>query len=408
MKISLISLRPSLTSRGDSTIEATVRLTGGHEAVATAPAGASTGEFECMHLPRGGAQAAIGAFRAEKLIGADASDLKLVSDLLKEVDGTNNFSSIGGATAFAVSVASAAAEAKAQSVPLFRLLNGTARALPFPLGNVLGGGKHAGNGSPDIQEFLVSSVGASDPWAAINGNLSVHRLVRKLIEKRDPQFAGGKGDEGAWAPNLKDEEALDIVRDAVDAASRELGFRIIMGVDFAASTFYSNGIYNYYRKGKKLNVEGQLAYVEMIAKKYDLQFIEDPFEEEDFESFAELTKRLSNVLVVGDDIFVTNISRLKKGIKMGTANAVILKVNQVGTLYDAMEFSRMAREGHMSVVTSHRSGDTPEGYLAHIAVGSSSVLMKSGVAGGERTAKLMELDRIAKFDKGLRMAKVGV
>lgn len=408
MKIDSVSLRPSITSRNDPTIEATVRVKGGYEAVATAPAGASTGEFEALHLPKGGTQAAIDAFRVEKLIGADASDLKLVSDLLKEIDGTNNFSSIGAATAFAVSVASAAAEAKARSIPLFKLLDGSAKLLPFPLGNVLGGGKHAGNGSPDIQEFLVSSVGAGDPWMAINGNINVHRQVRKLLEKRDPQFAGGKGDEGAWAPNLKDEEALEIVRNAVDATSKELGFKIIMGVDMASSTFYSNGIYDYSRKGKKLNTEEQLAYVEKIAKTYDLQYVEDPFDEQDFESFADLTKGLSNVLVVGDDIFVTNVSRLKKGIDKRAANAVILKVNQVGTLYDALEFSRLAREGHMGVVTSHRSGDTPEGYLAHIAVGSSSILMKSGVAGGERTAKLMELDKIAKFDKGLKMVKVVV
>ncbi len=391
MQITNITLRKSFTSRGDATIEATVEV-GSYQATVTAPAGASTGEHEAQHLPVGGFENVLRSFRKEMLLGIDPLDFKSVSEALKKMDGTKNFSKIGGSTAFAVSVASAVAGARASNTQFFETFK-FKHQIPFPIGNVLGGGKHAGPGSPDIQEFLSSPVGAKSVFEAVSVNIAVHREVLKEIEKRDPTFAGGKGDEGAWAANLKDEEALDLVRNSIDAVSKQLGIRIIMGIDMASSTFFEKGYYNYSRKGKKLNGEEQLAYVESIVKKYDLKYVEDPFDEEDFEMFARFTKSVK-CMVVGDDIFVTDKGRLKRGIDLGAGNGVILKVNQVGTLYDAELFAEEAESAGYTVIVSHRSGDTCDPYLAHMAVGLGAGLMKSGVVGGERISKLIELSKI--------------
>ncbi|MEM0097372.1 MAG: hypothetical protein QXY52_02235 [Conexivisphaerales archaeon] len=391
MQISDVSLRRSFTSRGDATIEATVKV-GSIEATVTAPAGASTGEYEALHLPSGGYDSVLKSFKKGMLLGIDPLNFKDVSDALKKMDGTSNFSQIGGSTSFAISVASAVAGARASNMQFFETFH-LKHQMPFPIGNVLGGGKHAGPGSPDIQEFLSCPVGAKSVFEAVSANIAVHHEVLKQIEKRDPTFAGGKGDEGAWAANIKDEDAIELVRSSIDAVSKQLGIRIIMGLDLAASTFYQNGVYNYSRKGKKLTSEEQLGYVENIIKKYDLKYIEDPFDEEDFEMFSRLTKSV-NVMVIGDDIFVTDTKRLRKGISMRAGNGVILKVNQVGTLYDAELFAEEAEGAGFMVIASHRSGDTCDPYLAHIAVGVGAVLMKSGVVGGERISKLMELSKI--------------
>lgn len=391
MKIASVKLRKSFTARGDETIEATVYV-GQVAATATAPAGASTGKHEVPHLPQGGAEEAIRNFNAGQLIGVDAGDIRAVHEALVRADGSERFNRIGGATAFAVSVAALFAESRAEGVPAFKLM-GLSPQIPFPLGNVLGGGKHAGPGAPDIQEFLSSPVGAKSALEAVEANIKVHREVLRLIEKRDPSFAGGKGDEGAWAANLSNWDALEIVRTAIDNVSKELGIRIIMGVDMASSSFYSNGKYVYRREGRSLDREGQLAFVEDIIRKYDLKYVEDPFYEEDFEMFAELRRSVSS-LIVGDDLFVTDYRRLERGISIGAGNGVILKVNQVGTLFMAKLFAETALKAGYTVVTSHRSGDTCDSYLAHLAVGFSSGLMKSGVVGGERMSKLIELARI--------------
>ncbi len=391
MEIRDVVLRPSYTSRGDETIEATVQV-GSASATVTAPAGASTGETEVVHLPKGGFNTVIVNFDKSKLIGVDASDLKAVYEGLVKIGGSDRFEKIGGATAFSVSVASLVAEALASGRKIFSLI-GLEPTIPYPLGNVLGGGKHAGPGSPDIQEFLASPVGAKNAFEAITLNILVHKEVRKEIEKKDPTFAGGKGDEGAWAAKLTDEEAFDIVRRAIDKVSKEHGVRIIMGVDMASSTLYENGVYNYARKGKKLTREEQLSYVEKIINDYDLKYVEDPFNEDDFESFAELTRSVK-ALIVGDDLYTTNYERLKKGAQIKAGNGVILKINQVGTVYQAKLFAELAHKNGYAVITSHRSGDVCEGYLADIAVGMGSALMKSGVVGGERISKLIRLARI--------------
>lgn len=407
MRILGLRLRPAFTSRGDPTVEAEVWVEGGHGRVAS-PVGASAGVHEAVHLPKGGAEEAIRNVMAakERIIGLDASDFKGLAEALRDIDGTPNFSRIGGASAFAITVAAAEAEAKAENVPLYRLLSGGREVrIPFPLGNVLGGGKHAGPGSPDIQEFLVVPIGAPNIFEAIRANLLVHKKVRKLIEKKDPAFSGGKGDEGAWAPKMKDEEAFEIVSTAAEEVSKELGFRVGFGIDMAASSLWKDGKYRYERKGKSLSTEEQISYVEELVDRYGLTYVEDPIQEEDFGSFAKLTKRLSGrTKIVGDDLFVTNVERLRKGIEVGAANGVILKVNQIGPLYEALEFANLARSNGYRVITSHRSGDTWDPHLAHIALGAGSWLIKTGVVGGERMSKLMELYRVWEAEPGLRMA----
>lgn len=410
-RITSFSARSLFTSRGDPTVEVDVYI-GQTMARAAAPQGASSGKKEAAHLPLGGAPEAVRNLMAarERLLGLDASDLSALAVRLREVDGTDNFSHIGGASAYAFSVASAAAEAAFEGKPLFEVISKrpSPSYLPVPLGNVLGGGKHAGPGSPDIQEFLVASLGAPDILSAIKGNLAVHREVRKLIEANDPLFSGGKGDEGAWAPRMKDEEALETVSRAVEKVSRELGFKVGFGLDIAASSLWNEKrkVYDYARKGKALSTDEQIGYVLDLIEKYGLFFVEDPLHEEDFEGFAELTRRARGARIIGDDIFVTQLARLKAGIRTGAATGVIMKVNQVGTLYEALLFAEAAHKQGWWVVASHRSGDTWDPHLAHIAVGAGAQLIKCGVLGGERMSKLAELIRLAESDPSLRLVRL--
>lgn len=407
-KITGLKVRPAFTSRGDQTIEAEIFVEGGYGR-ATSPVGASAGIHEAVHLPKGGAEVAINRILSKKdrLIGLDASDLKAVSEVLKEIDGTENFSNIGGASAYALTVAAAEAGANSKGIHLYELLiRGERPRIPLPLGNVLGGGKHAGRGSPDIQEFLVVALGAPNIYDAIKANILVHKKVRELIEERDPSFSGGKGDEGAWAPRMTDEEAFETVYKAVEVVSKEVGFKIGFGVDVAASSLWKEGKYVYGRKGKTLTTEEQIGYIKELIDRYELVYVEDPLNEEDFDGFSRLTKEVNKAVIVGDDIFVTNVRRLEKGIRVGAGNGVILKVNQIGTLYDASMFADLARRNGYRIITSHRSGDTWDPHLAHIAIGMGSWLIKTGVVGGERMSKLMELYRIWEADPSIELARL--
>ncbi|HVP22801.1 MAG TPA: hypothetical protein VMS77_02665 [Conexivisphaerales archaeon] len=402
--------RPLFTSRGDPTVEVDVFL-GSAMGRAVAPQGASSGRNEAVHLPQGGARQAVRNLYGvrDRLVGLDAADLEGVARRLREVDGTADFSFIGGASAFAFSVASAAAEAAAEGKPLYQLISGKEEGMiPVPIGNVLGGGKHAGPGSPDIQEFLVAALGAPDIYSAVAANLAVHKEVRKLIEAKDPSFPGGKGDEGAWAPRMTDEEALDVAGRAVEKVSKELGFRIGLGLDMAASSLWDakRKLYDYSRKGRRLSTSEQISYVLDLIRKHSLFYVEDPLEEEDFDGFMELTAKAKGAWIVGDDIFVTQTPRLRRGISMKAGNGVILKVNQVGPLYEAMTFASEAHAGGYLVAASHRSGDTWEPHLAQIAVGTGAELIKCGVVGGERMTKLAELIRISEQHPSLSLAKL--
>jgi enolase len=411
-KIVEVKLRLAFTGRGDETVEAEVRA-GGSRGRAAAPASASAGKHEVRHLPPGGAAEAIKSFDPSRMIGVDASDPHAVTAALRSIDGTRDYSRIGGATAYAVSVAALEAASIELGRPMYELIGLYSEPrIPLPLGNVLGGGKHAGGGAPDVQEFLVFPLDPGNIVDAVRANLRVHALVRKGIERRDPSFPAGKGDEGAWAPRMSTIDALEVVSEAAAAASDELGVHIGLGLDVAASTIWSpsDGAYVYGREGRRLDPEGQISFMEELADRYGLKYIEDPLQEDDFEGFAEITRwaKGRGVLIVGDDLLVTSSSRLERAASMGAAAGAILKVNQAGSLGEAMDFARACRDRGYSIVASHRSGDTWDSHLAHVAVGTGAVMMKSGVVGGERVSKHMELLRIAEAHPGIGIARLRI
>ncbi|MCP8307630.1 MAG: phosphopyruvate hydratase [archaeon] len=410
--IESIKSRICYDSRGDESIEVDVKVNG-FIGRACAPKGASTGKYEAVSFNPNGIEATLKLLSeySSKLIGFDASNPRSLSQLLREIDGTGNFSRIGGSTAYAISIATAEAFSKSKGIPLYKMLLPKGPYLmPYPLGNVLCGGKHAGHGAPDIQEFLICPLGVKNIKEGLRANITVHREVRKQIEKKDPYFTGGKGDEGGWAPRIKDEEAFDLVSSSSKIVSDALGIDIRLGVDFASSSLWDGDTkaYIYSRAGVKRSSEEQLDFIIELVKKYHLLYLEDPFHEEAYDEFAELTKKLSKVYIVGDDIFVTNTSRLLKGVKMRAGNAAILKVNQAGTLGDALDFSENAKKHGYTLITSHRSGDTSDVHLAHIAIATQSKMIKSGVVGGERLSKLNELLRIDEEFGGCNMAKLEV
>ncbi len=412
--IESVSARVCYDSRGVSTIEVEVHINGAIGRTA-APGGASVGKHEAVGLVNNDANKTCRVLETyrKKLIGADAADPYTLADFLHEIDGTSNFSNIGGSAAYAITVAAAEAASKKKNIPLYALLAGNEKVtLPFPLGNVLGGGKHAGEGSPDIQEFLACPRGAKNITDALMANVEVHREIRKIIEKKDPKFSGGKGDEGAWAHTLNNKQALEITHEAISKVSDRLGLEVRMGLDIASTSMWDSKrkVYYYSRAGEKKTPEEQEKYVLGLIKEYDLIYVEDPVHEEDFDGLKRITDSAKHCIVTGDDLFVTDPHRIEKAAKMGAGNGVILKVNQVGTLGDALEFAKTALAHKYAVTTSHRSGDTPDYHLAHIAVGVHSLMIKSGVVGGERVAKLNELLRIndsmlINMEKQVPMAK---
>lgn len=391
-----VRARKVFDSRGDITIEVEITTADGY-GVASAPSGASRGKAEVVAYPPGGVEEAIRKIEeliAPELIGMSADEQEEIDSLLHELDGTENFANIGGNTACAVSLAVADAAANSYGMPLFRYLGGhVACQLPYPLGNVLGGGRHALGKVPDIQEFLVLPVGAGSFMAAAEANVRVHRRVRDLLIKVDPYFTGGRGDEGAWAPNISNERALEVVSRACEEVSGEVGFECKLGLDIASSSLWDpkKQRYVYMNEGIERDPGEQLEHILSLIEKYGVVYIEDPFHEEDFESFRELTSRVRDCLICGDDLFVTNEKRIKVGVEMKAGNAVIIKVNQVGTLTDALRAIRLAKRSNYTPIISHRSGETTSFHIAHLAVGFECPIIKTGVVGGERIVKINEL-----------------
>jgi len=391
--------RKLFNSRGRETIEVDIITADGFGSIA-APAGASTGKAEVVSYPKGGVDSALKKFReliVPELIGMDAEEQNDIDALLHEIDDTSNFSNIGGNTAFAVSVANAEAAATSFDLPLFKYLSGyLGNELPCPLGNVLGGGKHVLGKTTDIQEYLVIPLNASSFLDAAAANIKVHSKVGSLLSKTCKGFTGGRGDEGAWAPNIENEEALKIVCKACEEVSDEMDVECRPCLDVAASTFYDvkKGVYVYSMEEKNRDSGEQLEFMLQLIDEYNLAYVEDPFHEDDYETFAELTKKASNCLICGDDLFVTNRDRLAKGIEIGACNSLIVKINQIGTLTDALETTRLAKWAGYVPVMSHRSGETVDTHLAHLAVGFGCPVIKTGVLHGERVAKINELIRI--------------
>jgi enolase len=405
-----IRVRKILDSRGNPTLEVDV-ITWNGFGRAAAPSGASTGSREVVAFPTGGVDGIIEEVEdiiSAELIGMDAEDLQEIDLVLKEIDGTENLSAIGGNTTVAVSMAVAKAAAASYNLPLYRFLGGNMPSqIPFPLGNMINGGAHAGKNAPDIQEFLVLPVGASNITEAVFTNTAVHRRIREKISLKDSLFTGGKGDEGGWAPNLTNQEALEIQATACEEISDETGVMVKPCLDIAASEFWDTEAekYVYSKEGIQRDTGEQVDYVDEIIDTYKMFYVEDPIREGDFQGFADLTtKSGKKCLICGDDIFVTNAGILSEGIKKGAGNAIIIKPNQIGTLSDTYDTVNLARTNKYVPVVSHRSGETTDETIAHLAVAWSSPIIKTGALGGERIAKLNELIRLEEEMSNPQMA----
>ncbi|MFA4877882.1 MAG: phosphopyruvate hydratase, partial [Methanoregula sp.] len=376
--IEVIELRTILDSRGNSTVEADVYTTSGFGRSA-APSGASTGSLEAKVRPT--REAIENAFEnvIPALIGMDATDQEGFDEQLRDIDGTADFSGIGANISVALSLANAKAAASSMDMPLFRYLGGAfAKELPLPLGNVIGGGAHAANAT-EIQEFLVVPGGAADTEEAVFANAAVHRHVRDLLKKHNKSC--GKGDEGAWAPQIDDALAFELIAEATGLVADELNVEVDMGLDVAASQMWDGSAYKY-RKTVR-STEDQIAYIAELVDKYNLVYVEDPLHEDDFDAFAELNNQVGDrCLICGDDIFVTQVDRIMQGIEKDAANCVLIKPNQVGTLTDTFEAVRLAHTHGLDTVMSHRSGETTDTTIAHLATAFSCVFLKCGIVGG--------------------------
>ena len=401
--ISSLKGRIVFNSRGSKSIEIDVITDNKFLGRASAPSGASVGSHEVPSFVDNNPELTLKTFESNmaKFIGVDASDSKAIFEILKSLDTSNNFSRIGGSVAYALSIAAAASASLSLDVPLFAMLNdkGPYR-FPYPLGNIVGGGSHAGPGTPDIQEVLVCPMGARSIMEALETNFIIHKQVRTVLEKIDNRFTYGRGDEGAWAPNVNNDEAVSIVAQAVENAGLRVGKDVALGIDFASSSIWDSirKIYDYSRQGLVRNTEEQIGFVEDLIKNYHLIYAEDPVNEDDFESMALLTKRNKNCLITGDDMLVTSTERVHEACKYGACNGAILKVNQAGTLHNALDFADNCTKNNIKIITSHRSGESIDAHISHIAIATSSKMIKTGVVGGERVSKLNEFLRLSEYD----------
>ena len=393
MIIKGVGIRRIIDSRGNPTVEAEITTKNGFGRAA-APAGASTGAHEAMAWPNGSVSKGMNFAEDNvipKLIGLAADNQNDFDKVLKEIDGTSNFSILGGNIAVALSLACAKAAADSKKIPLFEYLSkDNDYSLPAPMANVLGGGAHAVGGT-DIQEYLVTAF-HDDFSTAIEANALVHKTVKNLLKEKFPNIALGKGDEGAWVAPLENVEALELVVRAADMVEQETGVEIRPGLDIAASEFYDGEKYNY--KEQSLTPEEQVDFVLGLIEEYNLHSVEDPLDQEDYESWASLTKQ-TDALIIGDDLYVTNSDRLAKGIEMKSTNSILIKPNQIGTLTDTQKTVDLADKADMATVISHRSGETTDSTIAHLGVAFGSHAIKTGIMGGERIAKLNELVRIS-------------
>jgi len=390
-------------SRGNKTIEVDIISDDQFLGRTCAPAGASVGKNEAISFPEGKPEESLRILNenSKKFLELDPIDLKIIDDTIKSIDNTSNFSKVGGALAYAVTIAAMESAAKALGEPLFKLISEQDNyRFPIPLGNLLGGGAHAGPGTPDIQEILISATGAKTIRDAIETNFTVHKELRKEIEKTDSSFTNGRGDEGGWAPKCDNEKALELCARTCENLGYTLGKEVSLGVDFASSTQWNEKKqkYVYERAGFENTPEQQIEFTSSIIEKYKLNYAEDAVHEEAFEDMSKLTAKFPNAMITGDDLTVTNEGKLKQAISMGSCNAAILKVNQAGSLFDALEFAKVANDNNIKLITSHRSGESIDSHITHIGIGTNSKLLKIGIVGGERVAKLNELIRLSEHD----------
>jgi enolase len=401
--ISSIRGRIVFNSRGSKTIEIDVVTDGKFIGRACAPSGASVGKFEAQSFPDNKPEEALSMLNANinKFLGLQAQDMQGVYEALKSIDRTDNYSKIGGSVAYALSIAAVDSAANSLGTPLFKLLKPTKPyRFPFPLGNVIGGGAHAGPGTPDLQEILACPVGAKNIIDALEMNFKLHSETRKVIESIDNRFTYGKGDEGAWAPNVNNDQALEIIEKAVNNCGYTVGKDMSIGIDFASSSFWNEEeqLYDYSRQGIKRDTGEQIEFANRLMHDYKLIYAEDPVHEGDFESMAILNKKNPKTLVTGDDMLVTNAGRVREAVKYGACSGAILKVNQAGSLFEALEFAKECTKNDIKLITSHRSGESTDSHISQIAIATGSKMLKSGILGGERIAKLNELVRLTEYD----------
>ena len=410
-KITSIKGRIIHNSRGTKTIEVDVISDNQYLGRTSAPSGASVGKYEAVSFPDDGPEESLRILNenSKKFLEFESSDLKSIDETLKSIDQTPNYSKIGGGLAYAITIASIESASKAVGKQLFELISEQNEyRFPIPIGNILGGGVHAGPGTPDIQEILISAPGAKTIRDAIETNFKVHKELRNVIEKADPSFTNGRGDEGGWAPKCDNEKALELCAKACENLGYTLGKEVSLGVDFASSTQWDEEkhLYVYERAGFENTPEKQIEFAANIIEKYKLIYAEDAVHEEAFGDMSELVSKFPKTMIAGDDLTVTNKDMLKKAIENKSCNAAILKVNQAGSLYDALEFSKVASNNNIKLITSHRSGESIDSQISHIGIGTNSKMLKVGVVGGERVAKLNELIRLSEHDLIQGMAEV--
>ncbi|WP_113717073.1 phosphopyruvate hydratase [Arthrobacter dokdonensis] len=402
--IEAIHAREILDSRGNPTVEVEVLLADGSVGRAGVPSGASTGAFEAVERRDGdksryqgkGVLQAVEAVLeaiAPELEGIDATEQRLIDSMMLELDGTPNKGKLGANAILGVSLAVASAAAVSADLPLYRYLGGpNAHVLPVPLMNILNGGSHA-DSDVDIQEFMVVPLGASTFSEGLRWGVEVYHNLKSVLQEKG--LSTGLGDEGGFAPNLpSNRAALDLILEAIKRAGYEAGKDVALALDVASSEFFKDGTYQF--EGKSLTAAEMSAYYEELVRDYPLVSIEDPLDEDDWEGWKTLTDAIGDkVQIVGDDLFVTNPERLARGIENKTANSLLVKVNQIGSLTETLDAVSMAQRAGYTTITSHRSGETEDTTIADIAVATNAGQIKTGApARSERVAKYNQLLRI--------------
>jgi enolase len=398
--------RQILDSRGNPTVEVDVLLDDGSFGRAAVPSGASTGAYEAIEkrdteqasYGGEGVMSAVHAVNTEifdALSGADATEQQQIDADLISLDGTENKARLGANAILGVSLAVARAAAEASGLPLWRYLGGIhAHILPTPMMNILNGGAHADN-ALDVQEFMIMPVGAASFSDGLRMGAEIFQALKSELTKKKLSIA--VGDEGGFAPAIKTTpEAVDLVACSVEAAGYNLGVDVVLALDAAASEFFQDSSYNLQGEGRKLDTAGMVDMWAALCDQYPIVSVEDPLDEDDWQGFVDLTERIGQgVQVVGDDLFVTNPERLGKGIKMKAGNAILIKVNQIGTLTETMKAISDAKQAGFGVVISHRSGETEDSFIADLSVATN--------AGQIKTGSLSRSDRLAKYNQLLRI-----
>ena len=398
-----VTAREILDSRGNPTVQVEVLLMGGTSGIAAVPSRASTGAYEAVELRDGdksryGGKGVLKAVEnvnkliSDALVGLDATDQALLDEVMIELDGTPNKAKLGANAILGVSLAVAKAAAQAQGQPFYRYLGGvSARTLPVPMMNILNGGKHADN-STDMQEYMVLPVGASSFHEALRMGAEVYQGLKKVLHAK--KLNTNVGDEGGFAPSLSsNREALEVIVAAIETAGYKPGVDIFLGMDPAATELYENGKYVLAREGRTLSSSEMVDLYEKWIGEYPIVTIEDGLAEDDWEGWSQLRQRLGNrVQLVGDDLFVTNTARLKRGIVERSANSILIKLNQIGTLSETLDAIEMAKRASFTAVVSHRSGETEDTTIADLVVATNAGQIKTGApARSERVAKYNRL-----------------